>query len=138
MEFLFALLEGLTAQERTILKGHLCCDSHSHFASASVSGASPLVKDRRRNSISAKAKVPSSPSSSSSSSCCGIDLRIDLADNVPSWLRWHRLHKYTVNLGDFPFERLVCLTDAQLQSLGVEAVGARRKLLRLFSLIKGQ
>jgi hypothetical protein len=132
MEFLFCLLESLSSRERTMLKGHLCADSACASSLGYVRG-----KERKRNVNVDRVKVPSSPSSScSSSSSCGFDLRTDLAGNVPSWLRWHRLHKYTDKLGYFSFEMLINLTDTQLESLGVEAVGARRKLLRLFNLIK--
>jgi len=53
-----------------------------------------------------------------------------LAD-VSAWLRTLRLHKYTDNLKDMKWQDLVQLDDEGLEKKGVNALGARRKLLKV-------
>ncbi|KKY33783.1 hypothetical protein UCDDA912_g06161 [Diaporthe ampelina] len=47
-----------------------------------------------------------------------------------------RLHKYTDNLKDLKWTELVELDDAQLEARGVNALGARRKMLKVFEQVK--
>lgn len=54
-----------------------------------------------------------------------------LLSDVPNWLRSLRLHKYTDNLKAVPWQELVQLDDAGLEKKGVNALGARRKLLKV-------
>lgn len=54
-----------------------------------------------------------------------------LLNDVPNWLRSLRLHKYTDNLKDLNWRDLVALDDAGLERHGVNALGARRKLLKV-------
>lgn len=61
-----------------------------------------------------------------------------LLQDIPSWLRSLRLHKYTDNLKDMKWEDLVELDDKQLEARGVNALGARRKMLKVFEQVKGQ
>ena len=61
-----------------------------------------------------------------------------LLQDIPSWLRSLRLHKYTDNLKDFKWNELVELDDKGLEDRGVNALGARRKMLKVcgqFSLL---
>jgi hypothetical protein len=60
-----------------------------------------------------------------------------LLQDIPSWLRSLRLHKYTDNLKDMNWEQLVELDDAALEARGVNALGARRKMLKVFEQVKG-
>jgi len=57
-----------------------------------------------------------------------------LLQDIPSWLRSLRLHKYTDNLKDFKWTELVELDDKGLEDRGVNALGARRKMLKVSSL----
>ena len=59
-----------------------------------------------------------------------------LAD-IPAWLRTLRLHKYTDNLKDMRWQDLVQLDDDGLDKKGVNALGARRKLLKVCSPMRG-
>lgn len=52
--------------------------------------------------------------------------------NLSAWLRFHRLHKYEGNFSGINKSQILELDDADLAELGVSAVGARRKFLRLF------
>jgi hypothetical protein len=60
-----------------------------------------------------------------------------LLQDIPSWLRSLRLHKYTDNLKDLNWTELVELDEAALEARGVLAVGARRKMLKVFDQVKG-
>ncbi|KAF8471827.1 hypothetical protein BDZ91DRAFT_653493 [Kalaharituber pfeilii] len=53
-----------------------------------------------------------------------------LAD-ISQWLRSLRLHKYTENLKDLKWQELIKLTDEELEKRGVNALGARRKMLKV-------
>ena len=61
-----------------------------------------------------------------------------LLQDIPSWLRSLRLHKYTDNLKDMNWTELVELDEAALEARGVNALGARRKMLKVFEQVKGK
>lgn len=61
-----------------------------------------------------------------------------LLQDIPSWLRSLRLHKYTDNLKDLKWTDLVELDDKALEDRGVNALGARRKMLKVFDQVKGR
>lgn len=54
-----------------------------------------------------------------------------LLQDIPNWLRSLRLHKYTDNLKDLNWTDLVELDDKGLEDRGVNALGARRKMLKV-------
>jgi hypothetical protein len=54
-----------------------------------------------------------------------------LLSDIPNWLRTLRLHKYTDNLKDLKWQELILLDDAGLEDRGVNALGARRKMLKV-------
>lgn len=59
-----------------------------------------------------------------------------LLQDIPSWLRSLRLHKYTDNLKDMKWTELIELDDKALEERGVNALGARRKMLKVFEQVK--
>ncbi|KAK6520787.1 Flap-structured DNA-binding and RNA-binding protein [Arthrobotrys conoides] len=61
---------------------------------------------------------------------------ITLLNDIPAWLRSLRLHKYTDNLKDLKWQELVLLDDEALEKRGVAAVGARRKMLKVFEQVR--
>jgi hypothetical protein len=61
-----------------------------------------------------------------------------LLQDIPSWLRSLRLHKYTDNLKDMNWTELVELDEKALEERGVNALGARRKMLKVFEQVKGR
>lgn len=61
-----------------------------------------------------------------------------LLQDIPSWLRSLRLHKYTDNLKDMKWNELIELDDKALEERGVNALGARRKMLKVFEQVKGK
>ncbi|KAF2259974.1 hypothetical protein CC78DRAFT_473983 [Lojkania enalia] len=60
----------------------------------------------------------------------------NLLQDIPSWLRSLRLHKYTDNLKDLKWQELIELDDGALEKRGVNALGARRKMLKVFEQVK--
>ncbi|KAF2198573.1 hypothetical protein GQ43DRAFT_434159 [Delitschia confertaspora ATCC 74209] len=60
----------------------------------------------------------------------------NLLQNIPDWLRSLRLHKYTDNLKDLKWHELIELDDEGLNARGVTALGARRKMLKVFEQVK--
>ncbi|KAL4928514.1 RNA-binding protein VTS1 [Aspergillus undulatus] len=60
----------------------------------------------------------------------------NLLKDIPSWLRSLRLHKYTDNLKDLQWSELVELNDKQLEERGVNALGARNKMLKVFEQVR--
>ncbi|KAF2084531.1 SAM domain-containing protein [Saccharata proteae CBS 121410] len=59
-----------------------------------------------------------------------------LLGDIPAWLRSLRLHKYTDNLKDLRWDELVALDDEGLERRGVNALGARRKMLKVFEQVR--
>lgn len=55
----------------------------------------------------------------------------NLLKDIPAWLRSLRLHKYTDNLKDLKWTELVELNDKALEDRGVNALGARNKMLKV-------
>ncbi|ODQ52215.1 hypothetical protein SAICODRAFT_42865, partial [Saitoella complicata NRRL Y-17804] len=52
--------------------------------------------------------------------------------NIPRWLALVRLHKYTALFADMKWEDMIMLGEDELEGMGVSALGARRKFVRLF------
>ncbi|KAJ3103939.1 hypothetical protein HDU97_009751 [Phlyctochytrium planicorne] len=61
---------------------------------------------------------------------------LDSLSDIPSWLRSLRLHKYTPIFEGYDWKDMIKLNDDGLQAHGVSALGARRKLLKVFELIR--
>lgn len=55
----------------------------------------------------------------------------NLLKDIPAWLRSLRLHKYTDNLKDLKWSDLIELDDKGLEDRGVNALGARNKMLKV-------
>ncbi|KAL8923779.1 MAG: hypothetical protein Q9208_004427 [Pyrenodesmia sp. 3 TL-2023] len=59
-----------------------------------------------------------------------------LLQDIPAWLRSLRLHKYTDNLKTMTWTELIELDDKGLEDRGVNALGARRKMLKVFEQVR--
>lgn len=59
---------------------------------------------------------------------------LSLLVDIPAWLRALRLHKYNDNLKDMRWQDIVKLDEDGLENIGVNALGARRKLLKVWTL----
>ncbi|KAJ3729443.1 hypothetical protein EV361DRAFT_922825 [Lentinula raphanica] len=64
------------------------------------------------------------------------DVDPQILNDVPAWLRSLRLHKYTPNFEGMKWQDMVILDEAQLEAKGVAALGARRKMLKTFELVR--
>lgn len=80
--------------------------------------------------LSSKPQVP--PRSYYNTQPTGIGTPMD----IPTWLKSLRLHKYTSIFENMEWDKLVKLTDEELESLGMAALGARRKILREFEILQ--
>lgn len=56
--------------------------------------------------------------------------------DVPAWLRSLRLHKYNPIFETTKWQEMVKYDDEMLLNKGVAALGARRKLLKVFDIVK--
>jgi hypothetical protein len=90
-----------------------------------LSDHSDMVRGRSPRGRRGSSKPPEDPTDPS------------LLQDIPSWLRSLRLHKYTDNLKDMNWTELVELDDQALEERGVNALGARRKMLKVFEQVKG-
>ncbi|KAF8531993.1 hypothetical protein JB92DRAFT_2781115 [Gautieria morchelliformis] len=61
-----------------------------------------------------------------------------LLEDVPSWLRSLRLHKYTPNFEGMTWHQMVIMNEQQLEEKGVAALGARRKMLKTFEQVRAK
>ncbi|KAF8129115.1 hypothetical protein K438DRAFT_1695665 [Mycena galopus ATCC 62051] len=59
-----------------------------------------------------------------------------LLTDIPAWLRSLRLHKYTPNFEGMRWQDMVVMDEAALEGKGVAALGARRKMLKTFELVR--
>lgn len=56
--------------------------------------------------------------------------------DIPAWLRSLRLHKYNSIFESMKWQDMIRLDDEQLSAKGVAALGARRKMLKVFEQVK--
>ncbi|KAF5360842.1 hypothetical protein D9756_004965 [Leucocoprinus leucothites] len=59
-----------------------------------------------------------------------------LLNDIPAWLRSLRLHKYTPNFEGMKWQDMVTMDEPQLEAKGVAALGARRKMLKTFEVVR--
>ncbi|KAF9467342.1 hypothetical protein BDZ94DRAFT_1156219 [Collybia nuda] len=64
------------------------------------------------------------------------DFNPEMLNDIPAWLRSLRLHKYTSSFDGLTWQEMVVLDDATLESKGIAALGARRRLLRTFEHVR--
>lgn len=102
--------------------GGLSVSGHEGY----LSDHSDMVRGRSPRGRRGSSKPPEDPTDPS------------LLQDIPSWLRSLRLHKYTDNLKDMKWTELIELDDKALEERGVNALGARRKMLKVFDQVKGK
>ncbi|KAF8268548.1 hypothetical protein EI94DRAFT_1146404 [Lactarius quietus] len=57
-------------------------------------------------------------------------------NDVAGWLRTLRLHKYTPNFEGMTWKEMVVMDEQALEAQGVAALGARRKMLKTFEVVR--
>ena len=92
---------------------------------------------QRRGGGGGGARSPGLKSASSVNSPRG-DEEVDpsLLEDIPGWLRSLRLHKYTPNFEGAKWQDMVMMDEAALEAKGVSALGARRKMLKTFEVVR--
>lgn len=99
---------------------------------------STLISHSQHNTASSSSTQQSANSANGSSFNMNPKVLCDpkLLKNIPSWLKSLRLHKYSESLNALPWFELIYLEDSKLEEMGVSALGARRKLLKAFAIVK--
>ncbi|KAF7428542.1 hypothetical protein PC9H_007766 [Pleurotus ostreatus] len=64
------------------------------------------------------------------------DFDPEMLKDIPAWLKTFRLHKYTSCFEGLTWQEMVSLDDAALEAKGVVTLGARRRLLRTFEMVR--
>ncbi|OMJ27671.1 Protein VTS1 [Smittium culicis] len=103
----------------------------NQFNSSESKNYKPAIKvseDNETPSLQAKANKPVKQSTDT------VDL--ELLNDVPAWMKSLRLHKYITCFEGMDYKQIVDLDDASLTNLGVLALGARRKMLKVFEAVK--
>lgn len=59
-------------------------------------------------------------------------------EDIPTWFRSLRLHKYTPNFQGMHWRDIVMMDEPALEAKGVAVVGARRKMLKTFELVRAK
>ena len=95
-----------------------------HHSEGYISDHSDMARGRSPRGRRGTSKPPEDPTDPA------------LLGDIPAWLRSLRLHKYTDNLKNMEWRELVELDDRGLEDKGVNALGARRKMLKVFEQVK--
>ncbi|PRT54622.1 hypothetical protein B9G98_02242 [Wickerhamiella sorbophila] len=109
------------------------------YAAAIGSSPAPATTAVSPPSVAAPPAAPASPRAANQSPYAKRSVNymdIELLADMGAWLRSLRLHKYTENLSDMPWQEVVLLNDQDLEARGVNALGARRKMLKMFEEIR--
>ena len=64
------------------------------------------------------------------------DFDSSMLHDVAGWLRTLRLHKYTPNFEGMTWKEMVVMDEQALEAQGVAALGARRKMLKTFEVVR--
>ncbi|KAI9100559.1 hypothetical protein DFS34DRAFT_491866 [Phlyctochytrium arcticum] len=98
-------------------------DSISHDGLRDDAYSEGLSDRPRQGPHKEKGKIPES-----------VDL--EALNDIPSWLRSLRLHKYTSTFEHMHWSDMIKLSEEALIGKGVSALGARRKMLKVFELVR--
>lgn len=113
----------------------------SAFQNLSPSVGLPVSAGRRSPASTNRSPLPprsGGPVSAASAAPHGEDDVADLKllQDIPNWLRVLRLHKYTPNFENTNWKEIVVMSDKDLEDKGVAALGARRKMLKTFEIVR--
>ncbi|KAI8146963.1 hypothetical protein BJV82DRAFT_597193 [Fennellomyces sp. T-0311] len=115
-------------------------DDHDYLSDHSE--ASNLSTDRGYKRRVAPGKSPAqsagsrTPKEGTSNKKAAETVNMDLLEDVPAWFRSLRLHKYNAIFEPMKWQDIVKMTDEDLQAKGVAALGARRKMLKVFETVR--
>jgi hypothetical protein len=107
-----------------------------------VSGYAPPHHGRHgttpKSATSASGKSSGPKSASSNGSVINREHETDpeLLKDIPAWLKALRLHKYVPSFEGLSWKEMVVLEESELETRGVATVGARKRFLRLFEIVR--
>lgn len=93
-------------------------------AAAQVAQAARLANGSVNANVEPKSPKPVEP----------VDFK--LLNDIPAWFRSMRLHKYTSLFETMKWQEIIQMDDEKLTEKGVAALGARRKMLKVFDQVK--
>ncbi len=110
----------------------------SGFGQTNWMGMQPQSAGMNNNRRPPKSAGVKSPNSAGSGGTPKAEDDVDpqLLNDIPAWLRSLRLHKYTPNFEGMKWQDMVVMDESQLEGKGVAALGARRKMLKTFELVR--
>ncbi|CAO3581100.1 unnamed protein product [Absidia cylindrospora] len=124
----------------SVANDHEYLSDHSEASSVSTRRVSGVTGHPRPSMLSS-ATVSSNNNSSnignaSKDKKAGEIIDMELLQDVPAWFRSLRLHKYNSIFEPMKWQDIIKLTDSDLEAKGVAALGARRKMLKIFENIR--
>ncbi|KAI8373496.1 hypothetical protein EDC96DRAFT_499581 [Choanephora cucurbitarum] len=121
-----------------ILDDHGYASDHSDGSHMSRRQSSMIPNNNSGNTIitnsSSSTGIGSSRATKDKKAVEVVDM--ELLKDVPAWLRSLRLHKYNSIFSEHTWQEIVKMSDEELLAKGVAALGARRKMLKVFENIK--
>ncbi|GAA5897583.1 hypothetical protein JCM6882_003524 [Rhodosporidiobolus microsporus] len=112
---------GMPSPRRSPRPGH---DSRSPNLGSNRGGSSAAAGQNNPQHTPGSGQNPDEP------------LDMALLGDTPAWLRSLRLHKYTKEFEGVGWREMVAMGDEDLEKKGVGALGARRKLLKVFEVVR--
>ena len=127
--------------EAQLLAAQMAASQLGQTAWLGMQPLSPASQNNRRGPPSGRSAGLKSASSTTSRGDATTpkgeeDVDPTLLNDVPGWLRSLRLHKYTPNFEGMKWQDMVALDEAALEAKGVAALGARRKMLKTFEVVR--
>lgn len=110
--------------------------SVASFAPSATSGMSSSVGASTFHGKQSLGQSPSPTNAPKDKAAATVD--VDIVKDIPTWLRTLRLHKYTECFKDLTWKDMVTLSEDDLEKRGVTAQGARRKLIKVFDMVKSE
>ncbi|QLL34117.1 hypothetical protein HG536_0F04430 [Torulaspora globosa] len=113
-------------------------NSHSQSPDRSAGGTASITPTASAATNPSTNSVPGVSSGTGHGSSMNPRTLTDprLLTNIPMWLKALRLHKYSDALSSKKWDELIYLDDETLEKMGISALGARRKLLKAFAIVK--
>ena len=98
----------------------------------------PLAGPQRQQQRNSKSGSSSSATGNNNGGAKKDEEDFDPAvlNDVATWLRSLRLHKYTPNFEGMSWKEMVLMDEQALEAQGVAALGARRQMLKTFEVVR--
>lgn len=127
--------EQIITMQMAAAAGQLGSGAMNGFGMGMQPQSSPSVRSGRTSMRSPNSSVKS-PNSTRDGKKDEEDVDPKVLEDVPAWLRSLRLHKYTPNFEGMHWKDMVMMDEAALEAKGVAALGARRKMMKTFEIVR--